>query len=192
MIVSHRSIHVGDKPLMQKPLFERIELIRFGRILGALLVLFGGLALMLQAYVADIFPPRDGFIETSATIIDLEQIGTFKNPTFMITLTYNVAGENNPNEEVRSGQRVEFEQYFELVEGQSVTIHYNPQDTHNWRLELDSDELSEIGLGFLMMILGALSLSFPKLINWASRQEDFEFKDELDNSETSGANLYPL
>ncbi len=174
---------------MQKPLFERIELIRFGRILGALLVLFGGLALMLQAYLVDILPPRDGFIETSATVINLEQLGTFKNPTFMVTLTYDVDTENGAVEEVRSGQRVEFEQYFELVKGQSVTIHYNPHDTHNWRLEMNDDELSEVGLGFLMMIFGVLSLSFPTLINWASRQEDFEFKDELDNSEISGANF---
>lgn len=175
---------------MHKPLFERTELSRIGRILGALLVLFGGLALLLQAYLTDILPPRDGFMETSATVIDLEQLGTFKNPTFLVTLEYDISHENNTSEEVRSGQRVEFEQYFGLVESQTVNIHYDPLDASTWRLEPSNNELSEVGLGFLMIIFGALSLSFPTLINWASRQEDFEFKDELDNSDTSGANFY--
>ena len=79
---------------MIQPLFERTELIRIGRILGALLVLFGGLALLLQAYLIDFLPPRDGFIETSATIIDLEQLGTFKNPRFLVTLSYEIPDEN--------------------------------------------------------------------------------------------------
>ncbi|GAB5493340.1 MAG: hypothetical protein Phog2KO_35550 [Phototrophicaceae bacterium] len=175
---------------MQTPLFERTELIRIGRILGALLVLFGGLALLLQSYVVDIVPPRDGFVETTATIIDLEQLGTFQDPSFMVTLLYEIPDENANFQEVRSGQRVEFEQYFELIEGQTVTIHYNPQENSLWRLELDSDKLSEFGLGFLMIIFGILSLSFPTLINWASRQEDFEFKDELETNETSGVNFY--
>lgn len=175
---------------MYQPLFERIELIRIGRILGALLVLFGGLALLLQSYFVDILPSRDGFVGTSAIVTDLEQLGTFQDPSFMVTLLYEVTGENGVLREVRSGQRVEFEQYFELIEGQIVTIHYSPQENDMWRLEEDSGKLSELGLGFLMIFFGALSLSFPTLINWASRQEDFEFKDELETSETSGANSY--
>ena len=170
---------------MIQPLFERTELIRIGRILGALLVLFGGLALLLQAYLIDFLPPRDGFIETSATIIDLEQLGTFKNPRFLVTLSYEIPDENGMLQEVRSGQRVEFEQYFELTEGQTVTIQYSQQENSLWRLQLDNDKLSEFGLGFLMIIFGTFSLSFPRLINWASRQEDFEFKDELETSEIS-------
>ena len=176
---------------MHNPLFERAEIFYIGRKLGALLVLFGGLALIVQSYFGVWFPETDGFLPLTATVIDREQIGSFQNPSFLVTLAYAVPQDDAPAiDQVRSGQQVEFEQYFELIEGQIVTIHYSPQENDMWRLEGDSGKLSELGLGFLMIFFGALSLSFPSLVNWASRQEDFELKDNLETSKTSGVNSY--
>lgn len=175
---------------MPTPLFERSELRPIARKLGALLVLFGGVALLLQAYLVDLLPPRGGFIETSATVMSLERTGTFQDPAFLITLAYDVSDDNGTIQEFRSGRRVEFEQYFELSEGAIVDISYNPRDPYEWRFADRNDKLSEYGLGVLMIIFGAFSLSFPALINWASRQEDFEFTDELDDSKSPGADIH--
>lgn len=174
---------------MHKPLFERGELFHIGRVLGALLVIFGGIALLLQAYFVELRLPRNGFLLSEATVLDLEQTGSFQEPGFMVTLEYDIE-DIEPVETIRSAQRVAFEQYYELAIGQEILIHYDPENTLEWRIEPNDNELSQYGLGFLMVIFGALSLSFPILVSWASRQEDFEFKDELDDDVVSGANSY--
>lgn len=161
---------------MQSPLFLTSELRRIARILGALLVLCGGLALLLQGYLGTVFPPTAGFIETDAQVISRERTGTFREPGFFITLTYVAVDNTGDTSQIRSGHRVEFEQYFDLTEGDIVEIHYNPADPYEWRLVID-DRISEYGLGLLMVIFGCMSLAFPALISWASRQEDFEQAD---------------
>jgi len=173
---------------MYKPLFERGELFNIGRTLGALLVIFGGLALILQAYFVELIPPRNGFVTSQATVLDLEQTGSFQEPGFMVTLEYSV--EHESSDTIRSARRVAFEQYYDLAIGQVINIHYNPDNVAQWRIDSLNNELNQYGLGFLMIIFGVLSLSFPILISWASRQEDFEFTDELDDDVVSGANPY--
>ncbi|MGB7341395.1 MAG: DUF3592 domain-containing protein [Phototrophicaceae bacterium] len=174
---------------MHNPLFERAEIFYIGRKLGALLVLFGGLALIVQSYFGVWFPETDGFLPLTATVIDREQIGSFQNPSFLVTLAYAVPQDDAPAiDQVRSGQQVEFEQYFGLSVGQVVDIVYNPQNWTEWRINNSHNDLSEYGLGLLMVLFGGFSLLFPTIVRWASRQEDFEFKDELDNIDVSGVN----
>lgn len=173
---------------MHNPLFERTELFYIGRKLGALLVLFGGVALIIQSYFSAWFPASDGYLPLTATVIDREQIGSFQNPSFLVTLAYDVIQDGEMIEEVRSGQQVEFEQYFELSVGQVIDIVYNPQNLTEWRINKSNTDLSEYGLGLLMLVFGGFSLLFPTIVRWASRQEDFEFKDELDNIDVSGVN----
>lgn len=174
---------------MQAPLFQRTELRRIARVLGALLVLFGGVALIIQANFDDILPPIRGYVETTGMVIVRERMGTFNEPAFLITLTYDVMTENGGAREVRSGQRVEFEQYYALAEGDVVDLLYNQDDPSEWRVEGENTQLSESGLGILMCIFGILSLTFPRLINWASRQDDFEYTDEFEDSKPSGAKI---
>ncbi|MEM9952301.1 MAG: DUF3592 domain-containing protein [Chloroflexota bacterium] len=172
-------------------LFQRAELLHIGRTLGALLVLFGGLALMVQSYFGVLLPTTDGFQQTVATIIDLERIGTFQSPAFFVTLEYTT---DTHSDNIRSGQQVEFEQYFDLTIGQEIDIRYNPQDMSDWRIEQSRTTLSDYGLGLLMMVFGAFALAFPTILRFASRQEDFELKDELDldEVEVSGVNVNSL
>ena len=165
---------------MIRPLYEKTELLSIGRIISALLILSGGLAMLAQAYFVDLMPRPDGFINTTATVIDLERIGSFQSPSFLVTLEFNIISTVRNFETVRSGQRVAFEQYFELAIGDVVDIYYDPDDFSEWHIRAQQ-ELSQVGLGILMMILGALSLVFPTLMNWASRRDDFEFKEKLDD-----------
>ncbi|MEL7432587.1 MAG: DUF3592 domain-containing protein [Chloroflexota bacterium] len=179
---------------MQSPLFLTSELRHIARVLGAMLMVSGGLALLLQGYVGNIFPPTAGFVESEAIVVSRERTGTFREPGFLLTLLYTASDENGMTEEIRSGHRVEFEQYFDLAEGDSVEIHYNPADPYEWRL-VAQDSISEYGLGLLMVILGCLSLAFPALISWASRQDDFESDipettHPTTRNTTSGATIY--
>jgi len=172
---------------MQTPLFYRSDLNNIARILGALLVLFGGIALILQAYLVDLLPPQGGFIEAQAMVITRERTGTFQEPAFLVTVSYDVVDDAGNTEEFRSGQRIDFEQYFELSEGDVVTINYDPRDPYDWRIDDNDNQLSAYGLGALMILFGVLSLAFPALINWASRREDFEFTDGLEDNPSIGA-----
>jgi len=179
---------------MQSPLFLTSELRHIARVLGALLMVFGGLALLLQGYAGNIFPPATGFVENDAVVVSKERTGTFREPGFLVTLVYTVTDEKGITEEIRSGHRVEFEQYFQLTEGDAVEIHYNPANPHEWRM-VSEDSISEYGLGLLMVILGCLSLAFPALISWASRQDDFEAdipepKNPTTRNTISGAMIY--
>jgi hypothetical protein len=165
---------------MPVPLFEANELRRIARILGAILVLTGGIVLLMQSYLFDVLPPAEGFIDVRATVAHLERTGTFQEPAFLVTLNYRVIEPDGTNREMRSGRRVAYEQYRSLSIGDEVQIHYNPRDPFEWRLILPNNTLSEYGLGLLMFIFGALSLSLPVIMGWASRQKDFEYTDEDD------------
>ena len=165
---------------MSLPLFEANELRQIARILGAILFLTGGIVLVLQSYLFDVLPPADGFIDAQAVVVDLKRTGTFQEPAFLVTLEYSVTNANGTSEIMRSGLRVPYEEYRSLSIGDEVQIHYNPRDLFEWRLILPNNTLSEYGLGLLMFIFGALSLSLPPIIAWASRQKDFEYTDEDD------------
>jgi hypothetical protein len=165
---------------MPAPLFEANDLRRIARILGAILVLTGGIVLLLQSYWFDVLPPAEGFIDARATVADLKRTGTFQEPAFLVTLDYFVVDADGTERELRSGRRVAYEAYRSLSIGDEVQIHYNPIDPFEWRLILPNNTLSEYGLGLLMFIFGALSLSLPPIMSWASRQKDFDFTDEDD------------
>lgn len=172
---------------MQWSLYERTELLSIGRVISAILIFSAGLALLAQAYFVDLLPPPDGFIAIRAEVLHMEQVGTFQEPIFYILLEYHLALHPAGIEIVRSGQGISFEQYFELSVRDELDIYYDPQDKTEWRMLPRNDELSQYGLGFLMVIFGILSLSFPALVNWASRRDDFEFNDDLDD-ELAGVN----
>ena len=176
----------GDTEAMLRPLYEKTELFSIGRIISALLIISGGIALLAQAYFVDLLPRPDGFINTTATVLDLERIGSFQSPEFLVTLEFHITPTIRAIDTVRSGQRVAFEQYFELAVGDVVHIYYNPDDVSEWKIH-PQQKLSQYGLGILMLVFGTLSLVFPSLINWASRRDDFEFKEQLDD-ELVGAN----
>jgi hypothetical protein len=172
---------------MPVPLFEAYELRRIARFLGAILVLTGGIVLLLQSYMFDVLPPAEGYIDAKATVLHLERTGTFQDPAFLVTLGYRVVSPEGVSREMRSGRRVPYEQYRRLTIGDEVQIHYNPIDPFEWRLIQANNTISEYGLGLLMFIFGALSLSLPVILGWASRQKDFEYTDEDD----AGAVTYP-
>ncbi|MGJ3240196.1 MAG: hypothetical protein ACFE0Q_15925 [Anaerolineae bacterium] len=156
-------------------LFERGVLMRDVRLLSAVLLLVSGVTVLLQAYFIRYLPPEDGFLETSATVVTLDQTGSFQYPNFMAMLTYEIPGTTGTPQQVRSGQLIDFEQYFRLSVGQTITIHYNPQNVVQWRIEPSQSDLGQYSLGFLMVSLGGLIFIFPMLASWASRRDDFEF-----------------
>jgi len=160
---------------------ERFELRQLSRNIGALLLVFGGLALILQSFWADVLPPPDGFMEVQAVVMNKEQRGTFQDPLFSVTLAYDIESTNGAMEELRSGRRVPLEVYYALSEGQLVTTYYNPSDTFEWRLNLDltDNSLEDYALGIIMMVFGGFSLIFPTIVRWASREEDFQYTEEL-------------
>jgi hypothetical protein len=172
---------------MPAPLFEAYELRRIARFLGAILVLVGGIVLLMQSYMFDVLPPSEGFVDAKAVVLQLERTGTFQEPAFLVTLNYQAIDEDGISREMRSGRRVAYEQYRSLTIGDEVQIHYNPKDPFEWRLIQANNTISEYGLGLLMFIFGALSLSLPVILGWASRQKDFEYTDEDD----AGAVTYP-
>lgn len=172
---------------MPAPLFEAYELRRIARFLGAILVLTGGIVLLMQSYMFDVLPPAEGFMDARAVVLQLERTGTFQEPAFLVTLNYQVTEADGTIREMRSGRRVAYEQYRSLTIGDAVQIHYNPRDPFEWRLiQANNNTISEYGLGLLMFIFGALSLSLPIILGWASRQKDFEYTDEDD----AGAVIY--
>jgi hypothetical protein len=175
---------------MDTPLFEGPELRQVSRFLGALLTIVSGLVMLFQAYLVHILPPANGFQETAATVINLERIGTFREPSFLVTLVYHIPIEEGKPKEIWSGRRVEFEIYYALSVGDEVQIHYNLQDPFEWRLAMPNSKLSDYALGLMMLAFGIFSLTFPLILRWGSRQEDFELTDELDDNLPLGAATY--
>ncbi|MDQ7035397.1 MAG: DUF3592 domain-containing protein, partial [Anaerolineae bacterium] len=147
---------------------------RASRIIGALLTIVGGLVIAFQGFATDMLPPADGFVRADAIITRIEQRGTFRDPTFAITLAYTVTDTDGRSEDLRSGKRVEFDVYDALSEGETVTIGYNPSDPYEWRLLADfhsNNKLNDYALGLLMVLFGGFSLIFPTIVRLASRED---------------------
>jgi hypothetical protein len=174
---------------MDTALFDGQELREVSRMLAALLTIVGGIVMLFQTYLVYLLPPADGFQETTAIVSNLEQTGTFREPAFLVSLSYTVSIDGLA-EEMRSGRRVDFEIYHTLSKGDEVQIHYNPQDPFEWRLIVSDSKLSDYGLGLIMLIFGMFSLTFPRIVRWGSRQQDFELTDELDDNPSLGVTSY--
>lgn len=174
---------------MARPLFEGPELRQASQVLGALLLIVSGVVMLIQTYLVTILPPEDGFYETTATVVTLERTGTFRYPAFLVSLSYQAYDKDGQQEEIRSGQRVEFEIYHALSKGDEVQIHYNPDDVYDWRLVMKDRKLEHYALGLIMLLLGIIAICLPSLLRWGSRQRDFELTDEWDNNPPLGVKL---
>lgn len=163
---------------MAGPLFEGPELRQASRVLGALLMIVGGAMMLFQTYLVHILPPADGFQETTALVTKLERVGTFRNPAFLVSLSYPISDEDGETQRMIGSQRVDFEIYYTLSEGDSVQIHYNAENPFDWYFVRIDNSLSDYALGLIMLIFGLFSLIFPVIVRWGSRQEDFELTDE--------------
>ena len=150
------------------------ELRRISRTIGALLTIVGGVVVLLQIVLGGWSPVPHGFDTTSATVISREQVGTFQNPAFLVTLQY-ATNESDTDELLRSGRRVEYELYRNLPHGTEVTIQYNLDKPFEWRITQTPvpPNVSDYGLGLLMIVLGTFSLIFPFIVRLASREDDF-------------------
>ena len=164
---------------------------RASRIIGALLLIVGGLVIAFQGFLYDMLPPADGFVRVDAEVITLEQRGTFREPAFSITLAYRVTKPDGTIEEFRSGRRVEFEVFNTLAQGDTVTIDYNPKDPYEWRLtdDFSQNKLSDYALGLLMVVFGGFSLIFPAIVRLASREDDFSYQQQTETEERREHNL---
>jgi len=145
------------------------------RIIGALLTIAGGLVVAFESFFYMRLPPSDGFIRAEATVLSHEQRGTFREPAFSLTLQYRIKVENEPETQIRSGRRVQFEVYYALEDGETVMIEYNPHDPFEWRVtyHFSRSAINDYALGVIMITLGLFSITLPTIIRLASREDDF-------------------
>ena len=150
------------------------ELRRISRTIGALLTIVGGVVVLLQIGLGGWLPVPQGFDSVSAVVTSREQVGTFQNPAFLVTLQYTTESAT-VGELLRSGRRVEYELYRNLPQGTEVTIQYNVDNPFEWRITRTPvpPTVSDYGLGLLMIVLGSFSLVFPFIVRLASREDDF-------------------
>lgn len=146
------------------------ELRSISRTIGSLLTIVGGLVLLVQIGLGDLTPVPQGYQSETAKVFSREQVGTFQNPAFLVTLEYDIS-----NEIIRSGRRVDYELYRSVPTGTEVTIQYNMNDPFEWRITRSpqATTFSDYGIGLLMVIIGGFSLVFPSIVRLASREEDF-------------------
>jgi hypothetical protein len=177
---------------MHSPLANDAEFPRLARLIGALLTIVGGVALLMQTVGDEILPPPDGYREARAEVVDRTRRGTFQEPAFSVTLAYPAlrppenatasSAESSP-EMIRSGRRVPFETYYALSEGQQVTIHYNSDDPFEWRLEVHpaySGTPGPYAFGVLMIVIGLFVLALPVILRLALRDDEFDpFPDDV-------------
>lgn len=149
--------------------------------LGIALIALSALSIVSQTIMADLLPPPDGFVQTQAVVTTTLQRGTFHNPSFSVTLAYEVVDRAGHIEALRSGQRVPFEVYNALSEDDVVTVYYDPDDVYNWRLEssLQTRAAAFFMIEFLMMVAGALLVALPALLRHGLRMDDFDFNRDL-------------
>jgi hypothetical protein len=154
---------------------------RASRIIGAVLTMVGGFVIAFQSFLSAKLPPMDGFTRVEATVIQLDKRGTFREPTFQITLVFPVTQADGSVKEHRSGRKVDFAVFDALSKGDRVKIDYNTHNPYEWRLIDDfyKDELSDYALGLLMILLGSFSLVFPTIVRLASREDDFRYPEDL-------------
>lgn len=170
---------------MHSPLAKESDFPRLARIIGALLTIVGGVALLFQAVGDDILPPPNGYHETRAEVVDRTRRGTFREPAFSVTLLYPVTADDGDRDMIRSGRRVPFEVYNALSETAYVTIHYNPDDPFEWQIEdrpSYSGSPGPYAFGVLMIAIGLFVLLLPVILRVALRYEDFDTIPEEANA----------
>jgi hypothetical protein len=166
--------------LMNVPLFQRGELLRISRIIGSLLSFVTGLVLIAQTFIIDLVPPPAGYAEAQAVVAAKYQRGTFIEPAFSVTLEYQILHKNGDHQQIRSGLRVDFEEYFRITVGETLRIHYDTNNPYTWQIIRQKSGPRDYALGILMGLIGLLSLLFPMIISLASRQKDFEFSEQIE------------
>lgn len=149
--------------------------------LGCAIFMLSGLSVLWQTVAADFLPPLDGYVQTQAVVTSVQQRGTFRNPSFSVTLAYDVPTQENTFEELRSGQRVPFEAYNVLAEGDVITVYYDPDNVYNWRLSssLHNQTADFYAWEFLLMVIGVFVIATPMLLRFALRMDDFDFNQDL-------------
>lgn len=154
---------------------------RVAAAMGSLIFLLSGLSVLWQVVAADFLPPVDGYIQTQAVVTATQQRGTFQNPAFSLTLAYDVPSTDGSVVELRSGQRVPFDAYNALAEGDVITIYYDPDDVYNWRLSssLQSQTIEFYTWEFLLMVVGVFIVTSPMLLRFALRMDEFDFNQDL-------------
>jgi hypothetical protein len=164
--------------------------LRLARIAGVLLVLAGIVSLLLPTVEHDILPPAEGYVETNAELVKKSRRGTFQEPAFSITLMYTITQPDNTTETIRSGRRVPFQTYNALSETRQVTIHYNPDDPFEWRLEAYPVRQGLPGPyapGVLTLAVGLFLVALPAIMRLALRYEDFDtFPEEANANNNTG------
>lgn len=142
------------------------------RRVGVLLLLIGAVLLGVQVFGADVLPPPAGRVEASAEVISKAQRGTFQDPAFSVVLSYIA----QRREQIRAGQRVPYETYHALSEGQIVTIHYNPNEPFDWQLSVPAvtNRPSRYVPGVLLLVIGGFLLALPAIARVALRYDDFD------------------
>lgn len=156
---------------MTVPFHEADKIMSIAWRMGALLLLVGVGLLGVQFFGIDVLPPPVGRVEMSAEVISKTQRGTFQDPAFSVVLRY----APQDNEQIRAGQRVPYETYHALSEGQIVTIHYNPNEPFDWQLSVPPvpNRLSSYVPGVLLLVIGVFLLALPAIARVALRYDDF-------------------
>ncbi len=138
-------------------------------VITALLWIFGQ---VMPVYV----PPQRGLIVEEATVSSREQRGTFLEPAFSITLSYEVTEPDGARTNIRSGERVDYDTYSRLNVGDVVMIQFDPVNPHDWSIITipGSVRVNEVIPALVVLILGLLVAIFPWLMRLGSRAGDFE------------------
>jgi hypothetical protein len=164
---------------MKVTLFQRGELLRMARIIAALLSLVAGIVLIAQTMITDLVPAPAGYAETQAQVVGKYQRGTFSEPAFSLTLRYSATDQGQAETEIRSGLRVEYDQYYRTAVGDLVHIYYDSDAPYSWQIVEHKSGARDYAPGIMLALIGGMLWLFPLIINLASRQEDFEFSEEM-------------
>lgn len=121
-------------------------------------------------------PPQRGLIVEEAAVNSLGQRGTFLDPAFAVTLSYEVAEPDGTMTTIRSGQRVDYDTYSRLEVGDTVMIQFDPVNPHDWSIITipGAIHVNQIIPAAVLLILGLLVAIFPWLMRLGSRAGDFE------------------
>lgn len=171
-------VEKGARTLMAAPKTRLRRWAEQSRWLAASLIAVGLLLILYRAvFVYVLMPQPAGQVQVQAIVTNREQRGTFQEPAFSITLGYVV---EESGDEIRSGQRVSFEDYQALAVGDAVMIAYDSRDPYRWELLGDPTQVSlrDLAPGILIALAGVFVLASPAVLRHASREEDFEHAAE--------------